>query len=216
MRVMCYVIWVMLSWELMVASIGHHLMRETYSDIWPSFESIKKSLVGDDFGVNESKWSNGALATDGVIYCIPESANQVLSIDPIGEFLCWKIRRNLEHSLDNEGKWRFRWVFRWRVFKWRFCTIQGFGPLFQTIKDDCVLSLRSSSLDKTKCLRYWRKLWNQSMVIVKTPISAHSWSRYLTKRAPCVQLIICFAAIFLGWIVQSAAWNKATRRRKKN
>ena len=29
----------------------------------------------------------GALATDGVIYCIPYNANRVLSIDPLGEFL---------------------------------------------------------------------------------------------------------------------------------
>ena len=42
------------------------------------------SLVGDDLG--EGEWWNGALATDGVIYCIPSSATtQILAIDPFKE-----------------------------------------------------------------------------------------------------------------------------------
>ena len=44
------------------------------------------SPVGDVFGRNYNQWGSGALAFDGVIYCIPQNANQVLSIDPLGEF----------------------------------------------------------------------------------------------------------------------------------
>ena len=64
---------------------------------WPPFHdrytlkydphTNKTSLVGCDFGSEEWKWSTGALAPDGVIYCIPDRSNQVLAIDPWGEFL---------------------------------------------------------------------------------------------------------------------------------
>ena len=43
------------------------------------------SLVGDDLGEVRSKWQGGDLAPDGVIYCIPYAANQVLAIDPFKE-----------------------------------------------------------------------------------------------------------------------------------
>ena len=49
--------------------------------------SDQTSLVGDDFGIIESKWISGALATDGVIYCNPYCANQILTIDPLGNVL---------------------------------------------------------------------------------------------------------------------------------
>ena len=49
--------------------------------------SNQTSCVGDDFETYGDCWLNGALATDGVIYCIPRRATQVLAIDPIGEFL---------------------------------------------------------------------------------------------------------------------------------
>ena len=44
------------------------------------------SLVGCDFGTQRQKYASGALATDGVIYCIPAGANRVLTIDPWDEF----------------------------------------------------------------------------------------------------------------------------------
>ena len=69
------------------------------------------SLVGDDLGKTLSKWMNGALAADGVIYCIPFSANQVLSIDPLGEFLATTKAIMQEHP-------------------------EEFGYLFQTIEAD--------------------------------------------------------------------------------
>jgi hypothetical protein len=45
------------------------------------------SLVGGDLGrgYNKDLWEGGALATDGVIYCIPHRATQVLAIDPFKE-----------------------------------------------------------------------------------------------------------------------------------
>jgi hypothetical protein len=44
------------------------------------------SLVGDDLGEGCYKWgTGGALATDGVIYCVPYSSTQVLAIDPFKE-----------------------------------------------------------------------------------------------------------------------------------
>ena len=51
----------------------------------PHFDQI--SLVGDDFGRDTDKWIGGTLALDGVIYCIPHDENQILAIDPMGEFL---------------------------------------------------------------------------------------------------------------------------------
>jgi hypothetical protein len=40
------------------------------------------SLVGADIGQGYDKWKGGALATDGVIYCIPYCSKQILAIDP--------------------------------------------------------------------------------------------------------------------------------------
>ena len=78
------------------------------------------SLVGDDCGISyNSIWSSGGLATDGVIYCLPRSANQVLAINPIGELLAATKAKVLEYPED-------------------------FGHLFQTIEtdgDDSVPSL---------------------------------------------------------------------------
>jgi hypothetical protein len=42
-------------------------------------------VVGDDLGEGNEKWKGGALAMDGVIYCIPHCSNQVLVIDPFKE-----------------------------------------------------------------------------------------------------------------------------------
>jgi hypothetical protein len=43
------------------------------------------SLVGDDLGEGCYKWTGGALATNGIIYCVPHRATQVLAIDPLEE-----------------------------------------------------------------------------------------------------------------------------------
>ena len=42
--------------------------------------------MGDDLGNTRNKWYGGSLATDGVIYCIPDRANRILSIDPWKEY----------------------------------------------------------------------------------------------------------------------------------
>jgi hypothetical protein len=44
------------------------------------------SLVGDDLGEGDCKWLNGAISTDGAIYCIPSYSSRVLVIDPFKEF----------------------------------------------------------------------------------------------------------------------------------
>ncbi len=49
-------------------------------------ETQEASLVGDDFGGEDSRWIGGAVASDGVIYCMPNVAHQVLAIDPFHEF----------------------------------------------------------------------------------------------------------------------------------
>ena len=48
------------------------------------------SLVGDEFhlmNIYGNYWLSGALATDGIIYCISNDAKQVLAIDAFREFL---------------------------------------------------------------------------------------------------------------------------------
>ena len=73
---------------------------------WPPFNANRTvqfdiltqsvSLVGDDFGNKYFKWWGGALSPgDGAIYCIPSSAKQVLSIDPLKEF-----SMNLKASME--------------------------------------------------------------------------------------------------------------------
>ena len=65
----------------------------------------KASLEGDDFGEfgyedsKCNKWRNGALAADGVIYCLPLASNQVLSIDPLKEF-SMNVRNNMNGHVE--------------------------------------------------------------------------------------------------------------------
>ena len=53
------------------------------------------SLVGDDFGYGTTMWDSGTLASGGIIYCIPDNASQVLSIDRFNEFIT-----NLKVDMD--------------------------------------------------------------------------------------------------------------------
>ena len=76
--------------------------------------SNQTSLLVGDFGrneINKSKWISGALATDGIMSCIPSEAYQVLAIDPWGEVLETTKARMEDHP-------------------------EKFGLLFQTIKAD--------------------------------------------------------------------------------
>ena len=74
--------------------------------------SDKASLVGDNYEhMDTNRWMSGALAADGVIYCIPTHATKILAIDPIGEFL----ETNKANMQDHP---------------------EQFGCLFQTIEAD--------------------------------------------------------------------------------
>ena len=56
------------------------------------------SRVGDDFGELERKWQNGAVASDGAVYClVPANAGQVLRIE-FQEFESIHFRRSLQRS----------------------------------------------------------------------------------------------------------------------
>ena len=92
------------------------------------------SLVGDDFGRNKCKWIGGALALDGVIYCIPQDENQILAIDPLGEFL-ETTKADMEYRPEEFGLHR--------------------GVLHYPKQ---TLIMQSSSLDRKKCLKYWKKV----------------------------------------------------------
>jgi hypothetical protein len=61
------------------------------------------SLVGGDLGEGDFKWLNGALATDGAIYCIPSNSSRVLVIDPIKEFSA-TLQTNMALYSDELGR----------------------------------------------------------------------------------------------------------------
>ena len=61
------------------------------------------SLVGDDLGEEGYfKWMGGALATDGVIYCISYCSTQVLVIDPFKE-LTMTLHKNFRQHPQELG-----------------------------------------------------------------------------------------------------------------
>ena len=60
------------------------------------------SLVGDDLGEGRFKWVGGALATDGVIYCFPITAKQILVIDPFKK-LSMTLQNNLRQHPQELG-----------------------------------------------------------------------------------------------------------------
>jgi hypothetical protein len=61
------------------------------------------SLVGGDLGGHMYKWQGGALATDGVIYCIPYCSAQILTIDPFKE-LSMTLQNNLRQHPQELGR----------------------------------------------------------------------------------------------------------------
>jgi hypothetical protein len=77
--------------ELISVSTGLHWMPIVYSNSTPRHNTVLPSFAGDDLGeaielaIDISKWQGGALATDGVMYCIPYSSEQILVIDPFKE-----------------------------------------------------------------------------------------------------------------------------------
>ena len=63
------------------------------------------SLVGDVLGGEGDlfKWFGGALATDGVIYCIPSCSTQVLAIDPFKE-ISMTLQKNFRQYPEELGR----------------------------------------------------------------------------------------------------------------
>jgi hypothetical protein len=81
---------------------------------WPPFNANRvlkfdpetqqlPSLVGDDLGEGYKKWKGGAIATDGVIYCIPCYATQVLAIDPFRE-ISMTLKSNFKEHPQELGR----------------------------------------------------------------------------------------------------------------
>jgi hypothetical protein len=66
--------------ELISVSTGLHCVPIVYSNVTPRHNDYHHS-----WGVSWVRWNGGALATDGVIYCIPYCSTQVLAIDPFKE-----------------------------------------------------------------------------------------------------------------------------------
>ena len=68
------------------ASVGEDLgdLHEKYEET--VLGTNEASLVGDDIACEDSRWASGAVASDGVIYCMPQGGRQVLAIDPFREF----------------------------------------------------------------------------------------------------------------------------------
>ena len=86
----------------MVASIGHQPPLNARRTLKHDPRTDVTSQVGYGFGKNEFRWDGGALATDGVIYCISSSDEQVLSIDPLGEFEV-ATKKNMEEPPEELG-----------------------------------------------------------------------------------------------------------------
>ena len=61
--------------------------------------------MGDDLDEGRLKWQGGALATDGVIYCIPFSSKHILVIDPFKE-LAMSMQNNIIKYPEELG-----WLF---------------------------------------------------------------------------------------------------------
>ena len=61
------------------------------------------SLGGDNLGEGHYKWKGGALAIDGVIYCIPSCSTQVLTIDPFKE-LSMTLQNNFKKHPQELGR----------------------------------------------------------------------------------------------------------------
>ena len=57
--------------------------------------------MGDDVGQG-SKWRGGCTAPDGIIYCLPESANMVLVIDPLKEYIL-SLKLSMEEHPEQLG-----------------------------------------------------------------------------------------------------------------
>jgi hypothetical protein len=70
----------------------------------PETQHLPSLVGGEDLGGEENwKWMGGALATDGVIYCIACGATQILAIDPFKE-LAMTIQNNIQKYPEELGR----------------------------------------------------------------------------------------------------------------
>jgi hypothetical protein len=121
------------------------------------------SFVGDDLGEGGDKWNGGALlATDGVIYCIPYKATQILAIDPFKEFSA-TLQTNMTLYPDELG----------RLF------------LKDSEEEECDATFFESSLQKFRSEKVfqvnllknaspWMRMWNGLMARIMATFH-HSW-----------------------------------------
>lgn len=111
------------------------------------------SLAGNKFRDECRKWVGGALAYDGVIYCMPYDATQVLAIDPFREFtetlasdmrLCHPEEFGHLFELDEGGITKFDSViakFGQRGFQTIVDLLRPANKAIQSITSCCILSL---------------------------------------------------------------------------
>jgi len=106
------------------------------------YENMNTYAVGDEDVGEDGKelWCSGAVASDGVIYCIPFNASQVLSIDPFKAFTN-TLKTNMERCPEELGH-LFEWnsdedktLFETSIRKF------GIGKTFQVLEqvfDECL------------------------------------------------------------------------------
>ena len=94
--------------------------------------------MGDDLGGGGFKWLNGALATDGAIYCIPSEANQIFVIDPLGE-LALTMQNNI-HTYPEELGRLFAKDGRNETFYGSAVRKFGIQKVFEFLIEECLPS----------------------------------------------------------------------------
>jgi hypothetical protein len=99
-------------------------------------------LVGDDFG--DCGWMGGAVASDGVIYCMPSHASQVHAIDPFNEFA--KALEAYMQEYSEELGYLFVKNSHGKTFYGCGVTKFGIDKVFQAI-EECVPSLDAGRED---------------------------------------------------------------------
>ena len=95
--------------------------------------------MGDDLDEGRLKWQGGALATDGVIYCIPFSSKHILVIDPFKE-LAMSMQNNIIKYPEELG-----WLFAKddgcnETFYGSAVRKFGIEKVFKVLVEKCLLS----------------------------------------------------------------------------
>jgi hypothetical protein len=99
------------------------------------------SLVGGDLGEFGSKWIGGALATDGVIYCIPAYNNtQILAIDPFKEFSMTLQNNFIQHPQELGRLFAKKYDGRNETFYGSAVRKFGIEKVFKFLVEECLPS----------------------------------------------------------------------------